>query len=225
MSVLLFLVVAYPLGVVFIGGFYLLWRRLGFLKVYGEERLPRWPTRMIYVGNHPSKTLQPVLLVGMFFRCFLVNPLRYSPYSVADRDNFYNSLWFRPFRRQIIPIDRRKKPGETDLEGIAVMNRVASSGGNIIIYPEGGRTWKHDARFVYVSPGGNVIRPLKAGFAEIARRYDYTVVPYWTEVRGFRVRVYFGDAITGVAQMDRKEIIARTMDRILSIADVVFPSI
>lgn len=215
---LLFLLVTYPLGGIPLGIFHWLWRLLGLLVIEGKENFPKWPEKILVASNHPSKTLQPILTVGLFFPDYLWRPFKYGPYSVADKKNFYDRWFIRPVRCRIIPVDRNIS---RDYTSIKIMKEVAESGGNIIIFPEGGRTWSND-KFVYVSEQGNVMRQFKSGAAWIASEHNYTIIPIWCETHGIRVRFVIGKPILNLGGLPRDEVTAMTTQALFELADSTF---
>ena len=171
-SILLF---TYPLGLA-IGLFGLIGRMCKSLKVLHAERLSCLEKldKVIIVSNHPS-IIDPFLIAILLSWYYAMNPLKYAPLIVADRLNFYDSWWFWPFRSVMIPVDR-----DSDRKKAAALLRIkkaAECGRPIIIFPEGGRTFKgEDGKFLY-SKNGNKIRFLQGGIGLLVRRTKATVIP------------------------------------------------
>ena len=167
--------VIYPFGIL-LAILFLLFRWLGYIKVLHWERFPHFREKTILVANHPSM-LDPFLLAAMFFKGYLINPLKYGPLLVADKGNFYNSwywFWLRPF---LIPVGRGDKHSEA--ASFLRIKKALDKGRVIIIFPEGGRTFKGE-RFLY-SKEGKRIRTLKGGIALLIRKTKAMVVPVWIE--------------------------------------------
>ncbi|MEK7658286.1 MAG: lysophospholipid acyltransferase family protein [Patescibacteria group bacterium] len=167
--------VIYPFGVILTAAFLLL-RRLKYIKVLHWERFPHFKEKIILVANHPSM-LDPFLAVALFFKGYLLNPLKYGPLVVSDKKNFWDSwywFWLRPF---LIPVDRGNKRDEA--VSFLRIKKALEAGRVIIIFPEGGRTFCGD-RFLH-SESGKKIRTLKGGVALLVRKTNASVVPVWFE--------------------------------------------
>jgi 1-acyl-sn-glycerol-3-phosphate acyltransferase len=166
------------------------------------------------VSNHPSKNIQPILTVGLFSRAYITGPLKYGPYSVADKKNFYDRWFFLPIRCRIIPVNR---DNPQDDECLRITREVAEERSNLIWYPEGTRTWK-GKKFNY-SPKGKKISQLKSGFARIVSEFDYTVIPVWCDIKWYRVTLTIGEPLTNLGGQDKKKIVQLTTDALLTLAD------
>lgn len=209
----LLLLAAYPLFGIPLAICHWILRVTGLLEVQGWGNFPSRPEKILLVSNHPSKNIQPLLTVGLFSHAYLVNPVKYAPYAVADKHNFYDRLVFRPVRSWIIPVNR-KNPN--DDKCIRIAKEVANKKGNQIWFPEGTRSWK--ARFTVRSPKGKILGELKPGFARIVEKFDYTVVPVWYETKGFKVTMKIGRPMRFVTH-DLKEVTSRVQSVLLELAD------
>lgn len=171
-SVLLF---AYPLGLL-LGIFFWVGRMCRAVKVLHIERLSCLEKldKAILVSNHPS-WIDPFLVAVLLAWYYALNPLRHAPLIVADRLNFYNSWWFWPFRSVMVPVDRdsdRKKAA-----GLLRIKKAVECGRPLIIFPEGGRTFKGKASEFLYSQRGNKIRFLQGGIGLLVRKTGAAVIP------------------------------------------------
>jgi len=171
-SILLF---AWPLGLI-VGFLGVLGRICGALKILHSERLCciRILEKVILVANHPS-VIDPFLLAILIAWYYALHPWKHAPLIVADRLNFYDRWWFWPFRSVMIPIDRN-----SDRKKAAALLRIRKAvecGRPLIIFPEGGRTFKgKEGEFLY-SEKGNKIRFLQGGIGLLVRKSEATVIP------------------------------------------------
>ncbi len=171
---ILFFLFAYPAGIV-IGIRHWLLRIFGTIKVKGWENFPSWTTRVLVVSNHPSLE-EPSQLIGMFLPQYLLRPFKYGPKTLADKENYYDHWKYRLVRMNLIPVDRSLLGG--DPASLSVAARVLEKNGIVIMYPEGGRTFKGNS---HLGIGMKKIRPLKKGFAYLASQTGALVVPIWVE--------------------------------------------
>ncbi len=167
--------VIYPFGVI-LAAVFLLLRLLKYIKILHWERFPHFRKKIILVANHPSM-LDPFLAVALFFKGYLLNPLKYGPLVVSDKKNFWDSwywFWLRPF---LIPVDRGNKRSEA--KSFLLIKKALEAGRVVIIFPEGGRTFCGE-RFLY-SESGKKMRILKGGVALLVRKTNASVIPVWFE--------------------------------------------
>ncbi|MGA2417638.1 MAG: lysophospholipid acyltransferase family protein [Candidatus Staskawiczbacteria bacterium] len=171
-SVLLF---AYPLGLL-LGLLGLAGRMCGALRVLHPERLSCLEklNKKILVAPHPS-WIDPFLVAILIAWYYALHPLRHAPLIVADRLNFYDSWWFWPFRSVMVPVDR-----DSDRKKATALLRIKKAvdlGRPIVIFPEGGRTFKgKEGEFLY-SQRGNKIRFLQGGIGLLVRKTEAAVIP------------------------------------------------
>jgi len=172
---IVFLGITYPYGVLS-GIIFQILCALRVIRVLYWERFPHRQDNLILVSNHPS-LLEPFLLPALFFREYLFHPLKFAPWSTPDRGNFYNRWYWFWLRPRVIPISRNNRQDET--RGFLQMIEIISSGGIIILFPEGGRTFK--AKEVLLSEGGKKLGRLKKGIGLLALRTGAEVLPVWVE--------------------------------------------
>ena len=158
-----------------LGIFYYVLRVFRLIRVRFEERLPRSERKMIVVLNHPS-LLEPFLAPVLFFREFAFRP-SLDPWSVPDWNNFYGPWYWSWVRARAIPVPRGDEGGE--IEALREMKRVLEKGGRLILFPEGGRTFKGE-KFRY-GASGKRIRALEGGIGVLVRRTGCSVLPIWIE--------------------------------------------
>lgn len=171
-SILLF---AYPAGLVIaLIGF--AGKKCGCIKILHSERLScLWNLdKVIIVCNHPS-VIDPFLVAIIISWYYILSPLKHAPLIVADRLKFYDYWWFWPFRSVMVPVDR-----DSDRKKAAAFLRIKKAvecGRPIIIFPEGGRTFKGKPKEFLYSPKGNKIRFLQEGIGLLVRKTGATVIP------------------------------------------------
>jgi 1-acyl-sn-glycerol-3-phosphate acyltransferase len=118
-------------------------------------------------------------------------------------------------RLKIIPVDRTV--GKSDVRGLILARKAISRGANIVLFPEGGRTFKGTKNLQ--SKTGKELRPLKGGFALLAAELGVVLVPVWFEFKGWRcMRLTVGEPknFHGVL---RGEIVKETEKILLELAD------
>jgi 1-acyl-sn-glycerol-3-phosphate acyltransferase len=145
---IIFIGTTYPIGVI-LGIMFNLLRLLRRIKVHHPERFPHGRGNVVLVSNHPS-LLEPFLLITLFFRDYLFHPFKYGPWSTPDIKNFYNRWFFFWLRPRAIPIPRESEGGKKD--SFNQMKKVLDAGGILILFPEGGRTYK-GSDFLYSKTG------------------------------------------------------------------------
>jgi len=217
MNATVFFLFTYPAGIV-MGVALWFFRFFGILKAKGLENFPKQKGKILLVSNHPWKGEQ-FLLIGLFFSQYFLQPFRYGPWSMADRKNYYNKPRYVLMRSRLIPVDRTLKNG--DLGSLAVAKSVLESGGNLIIFPEGGRTVKKGKEHELIrSKTGKPLRRLKAGFAHLATEVTgVTLLPVWFEFDSWRsMRLTIGKPVHFYG-MQRKGVVQRTEKILLELAD------
>ncbi len=130
---------------------------------------------VILISNHPS-LIEPALLP-----CLLLINLIYKklPISAPDKMNYYNQFWFKPFRLVCIPIARGEPKQE--LASLDLMKKQVEQGNILILFPEGGRTFKgeHLGREYLVSETGERIRRFPQGLRRLFLNIDCYILPIW----------------------------------------------
>ena len=172
----MFLAFTYPFGILVGLSFWVL-RLLGVAKVLGWENFPHWKKGVLVVSNHPS-LLEPIILTGLFFHQYLLRPFRFGPWNIPDRKNYYDNPLFYLMRPRLIPITRGDKRDE--IRGLKRAKEVLKAGGIMLIFPEGGRTFKGED-FLTSPVKGKKIRRFISGFAWLAAKTEATVLPVWVE--------------------------------------------
>ena len=167
--------VIYPFGIL-LALVFLTLRATKYVKVFHWERFPHFKEKTILVANHPSM-FDPFLVAAMFFKAYLISPTKHGPLLVSDKSIFYDSwywFWLRPF---LIPVNRKDK--RSGAASFIMIKNALEQGRVVIIFPEGGRTFRGD-KFLY-SKKGKFIRILEEGVALLVRKTGATVVPVWIE--------------------------------------------
>ncbi len=172
---MVFLGMTYGYG--FFGGalFHLL-RFLNIIRVFHYERFPRYQENLVLVANHPS-LLEPLLLPALFFPEYIFYPRKLVPWSTPDKRNYWDRWYFFWIKPRAIPVDRGNRLAE--MKSLLQMKKVLNSGGRIILFPEGGRTFR-GRKFLY-SKTRRKIRELKEGIGWLVLKTKALIVPIWVE--------------------------------------------
>ncbi len=171
---LFLLVMVYTVGLL-LALLFLLFKVFKVIKISHPERLPYKQGNLIVISNHPS-LLEPILLPVMFYREYLRHPFRLTPWSTPDKKNFGGRfwLWAKP---RMIPVDRNNN--DEALKTFSMMKKVVNTNGILILFGEGGRTFKGE-RFLY-SQRGKRIRVLEKGIALLTLKTSAEILPIWVE--------------------------------------------
>ncbi len=216
---------------IFIGVFFQFLKFFGLVRVLHGERFPFWRNKVILASNHPS-LLEPFLLPALFFPKYLFYPFT-TPWSTPDRKNFYQRWLFRLlFEARSIAVDRTPKSSRLR-RVISRMKRILEAGGNIIIFPEAGRTFKGE-NFLF-SETGKKIRELKKGIGWLVDQTNALVVPVWVEgtdkvlpnrsdrlfsfPRLGKITIKIGEILKFNDSGNKKEITAKIAQALLKLAD------
>jgi 1-acyl-sn-glycerol-3-phosphate acyltransferase len=190
-----FWILIYPTAII-IGVVVLFLRFIGFLHIRGTK-FPHNRKSIMMVSNHPS-LWEPIVLIGLFFREYVFHPRR-IPWSTPDQRNYADVWYWGLFKTRFIPIPRGSPIGE----GRALVRIISTleGEGNVIVFPEGGRTCK-GTRFFF-SRSGKRLREIKNGAGRIPCEAGCTVVPVWVDggekilpIGKFFPRVWKGMTIT-----------------------------
>jgi len=171
---LILVFIIYPIAII-LGIIFELLRSLKKIKVNNYKNIPH-KQQLIVVSNHPS-LIEPILIPFLFFRSFIFNPFK-IPRIVADKKNYYDPWYFKCIRQLLIIVDRKDKT-----KGIKTLKEMIESlkkGKTIIVFPEGGRTFK-GTEFSY-SREGNRIRKIKRGISYLVKT-GVPVLPIWIEIK------------------------------------------
>jgi 1-acyl-sn-glycerol-3-phosphate acyltransferase len=177
---LLFLLSLYIVGTI-VGGSVFLLRILGRIKITHWKRFPKYSRNpelfrkgLIVVSNHPS-LLEPLLVAGLFFTQYFVHPFKLSPWNIPDEKN-YNNIWWRWAKARIIWVDRENS--EKTRRTFTKVKNVVDSGGIVILFPEGGRTFKRKKLY---SQKGKMVAILQEGIGLLIRKTNAPILFIWVE--------------------------------------------
>lgn len=171
---LLFWLLSYPIGL-FLFIFLLILDKLGKIKIIGQENI-RNRRGLIIASNHPS-LWEPIVMYYLFMPELFYKPW-ITPLSMVDKINYgQNYLWL-VFWPLFISIDR--------MSGKAVgayknAEKHLLDKGNLIVFPEGGRTSSGDQRTLIRYYNGQYLKPLQAGVCSLAHKTKSLVVPVWVD--------------------------------------------
>jgi len=177
---ILFILGIYTMGTV-IGESFVLLRILGRIRITHWERFPKYNRNpelfrkgLILVSNHPF-LLEPLLVAGLFFTQYLVHPFKLSPYNIPEEKN-YNNIWWQWARARIIWVDRESS--EKARQTFTKVKNIVNSGGIVILFPEGGRTFKRKKLY---SQKGKAVAILQEGIGLLIRKTQAPVLFIWVE--------------------------------------------
>ena len=142
---------------------------------YSRKKLEPGEKGLILVSNHPS-LWEPMLLPLLFFPWFLFS-LRLIPFSIVDKENYYDKRWFTPLRLVCLPI-KRGSPRE-EVKSMEKMKEALAQGKILILFAEGGRTFKGEE--FKSSPSGRKIRKFGKGLKRLFSNGEIIILPVWTE--------------------------------------------
>ncbi len=165
----------YTIGLL-LGGLLYLFKALKIIRISNWERFPRRQGNLILVSNHPS-LLEPFLLPALFFRDYIFHPFRFTPWSTPDKKNYYDRWYWFWLRPRAVPIDRDNQRERA--RAFVLIKRILISGETVILFPEGGRTFKGSE--FYYSKKGKRIRTLKEGVSLLISKTNPLVLPVWVD--------------------------------------------
>ncbi len=169
------LLTVYTVGLLMGGLLYLL-KALKRIRISHWERFPRKQSNLIVVSNHPS-LVEPILLPVLFFREYIFHPFKFSPWSTPDRTNYYDKWYWFWLRPRAVPIDRDNQ--RKGLKALLLIKKILTLGGTVILFPEGGRTFRGENFFF--SKRNKKIRTLKEGIGWLISRTDALILPVWVD--------------------------------------------
>ena len=199
-----FLVVNYLLGPT-LGMLICLLEAFGRIEFLYFRRFPIWEEKLIMVSNHPS-LLEPVLLplIGFPWMNFpwVFSPVWYRikfsltwfielqkefslqkkliPANVPDKQNFYDPPYMRLFQGVNVPVNRNGRVHDR-IGTVLALRRILENGGRVLIFPEGGRTFKTVERYRTKSTNGKEVGKLKDGAAWLALKTNAKILPIWVD--------------------------------------------
>ena len=147
------------------------------IKVQHWERFPKRQKKVLVVSNHPS-LLEVVLVPALFFRDYILHPFAFSPWNVPDKKNYFDNWhWLTWAKIRLVPIDR-----ENNREAFKALKRIKeilNLGGIVVLFPEGGRTFK--GKTFFTSDKGKKLRILKAGVGWLVLKTNPLIIPIWID--------------------------------------------
>jgi len=175
----------------------------GIIRFRNFYRYPIWEEKILFISNHPS-FVEPVILPLMGFPWmnfpWIFYPwrkrIRFSlkwltefreefflakklvPISVPSKTDYYDKIYMEIFHELSIPVKRDGKPSEK-MATVRALAKVLNEGGRVILFPEGGRTFKAAEKITSLK--GKEIGVLKEGAALLALLTSARVVPVWVE--------------------------------------------
>lgn len=172
---LVVLFVMYPFGIILVIKVIML-RAFGFMRIINWNRFPHFKEGIIVVCNHPS-IIDEFFVAALFCKGFFINPFRYRPLLVVDESNFYNSWYF--FLLRDCMISTKRGDSESEAAAFRQMAEAIKNGRVVIIFAEGGRTFKGKDGELRFSDKGNKIRRFKHGVGLLVKMTGALVLPIW----------------------------------------------
>ncbi len=130
---------------------------------------------VLIVANHPSLA-EAVVLPSLFWHWGFEKRATKVPWSVADVKLFRYRLWLFPAFR-CIPVSRNDPTAYPTAKAIW---RRLKRGGNVIVYPEGGRTAKGER---FIEAGQRRVRYCNPAPLRVAASAKALVLPVWISFR------------------------------------------
>ena len=146
------------------------------IKIQNWDRFPKKQKGVLVIANHTS-LLEVILVPVLFFRDYILHPFNFSPWSVPDKRNYFDRWYWAWAKIRLIPIDR-----EDNRKALRALKRIKETldlGGIVILFAEGGRTFK--GKEFFYSKKGKKIRQLKAGVGWLILQTNPLVVPLWID--------------------------------------------
>lgn len=153
------------------------YRAKDIVHVIGWENFPIGEGNVILFANHQS-LWEPIGLIGLFYPGYLYHPFRLGPWNMPDRKNYCGSWLSIFFQNRFIAVDRSDRAEA--LKAFYRAKKVLKAGGDIILFPESGRTC-NGREFLYSPKGQGRIRKFTEGFGLLARAAHSTLVPVWVD--------------------------------------------
>ena len=178
---ILIVLAIYTIGTLF-GVLVLFLRIIGVIRVLNWDRFPKYHQNpelfkhgLIVVSNHPS-LLEPLLVSALFFSQCIIHPFKLSPWNIPEEKNYKRWYW-QWANVRIIWLNREnsKKARQTFIK----VKDTVNSGGIVVIFPEGGRTFKREK--LYSRTGNKQIAILQEGIGLLIRKTDAPVLFIWVE--------------------------------------------
>lgn len=107
-------------------------------------------------------------------------PKKLIPSNTPDKSNFYDPLYLRLFREINVPVNRNGK-AEERIGTILALKEILDKGGRVLIFPEGGRTFKAIRKGRLKSTYGGQLGELKEGAAWLALNTGARIIPIWVD--------------------------------------------
>lgn len=151
-------------------------KAIGFSKRRLKKLMKKTGKGVVFVSNHPSMT-ETFILPGMFFPEFLFSRMM-MPISTPDK-RFFNAGWFSLIRPACLSVDRSSSIAGGKL--ILSMISILKERGMLILFGEGGRTYRESDPDKIKTLGSNKIRHFKEGIDKVFERGLPIIIPIWAE--------------------------------------------
>jgi len=122
--------------------------------------------------------IKPSLSWAREFRKEFFLQKKLIPVSVPDKKNYYDKAYMGLIRGLNIPV-KRDGTAKDRMSTVLALREVLNQRGRIILFPEGGRTYKSKEKIQSLK--GKEIGRLKGGVALLALQTGAKIVPVWVE--------------------------------------------
>ena len=172
------------------------------LEIWYKQYVPYREQRMIIVLNHP-KLLEAVFAPVLFINEWISAPGKWAPWSTPDQKNmktkWYWFFWLAAGRAVRFPRGDKRGVQKALLRVLAILR----AGGRVIVFPEGGRTWK-----------GNEFR-----FSSKGKKIWVDYAPLWHFFRRAPVIVKIGPLMRFPKGVSHREVTDTVEEALLLLAD------
>lgn len=143
-----------------------------------EARLAWRKGGVLFIANHPS-LIQTIVLPSIFWYLEWLGRAKHVPWSLADEKLFGNRPWlYQAFRCIVVSRDENKLVRDTvNKRSVELTLARLSHGGVVLLYPEGGRTFKGSVNCTTAE--GRQLRQCKPKLVQRAVQAGSTVIPIW----------------------------------------------
>ena len=133
---------------------------------------------VVLISNHPT-LLETVAIPALFWHWNISGHKHRVPHSIADENFFGGTQWLqRSCRIIVVSREKAKTKAECNRTAVASASKILQAAGNVIYYPEGGRTCKGSK---HVSDGQFRVRVCQVGFLRKMQNPTTTIVPVWID--------------------------------------------
>jgi len=131
---------------------------------------------VLFICNHPS-LLETIAIPSLFWPYPWQEKTRLVPYSVADI-NLFPIKWQIAFRLLVVSRENTAEATAINTKLPKNLRQILKSGGTVIFYPEGGRTYKGEC---FIQENGRRVRIPRHELVALAAKWHTTIIPVWAD--------------------------------------------